>query len=157
MYNNVVFGDCLLFPSDVIVCKENSPSTISIKKKLSWFSGFVCRWWLARELHAGAWECVPGPAFASFEQSLGSAAPNSPTTRAKTGLTAQIFVTQGCTPIFSKSGMELVHSKTPGKKQSVKELCLRFVTLAKMTPFDFSWQKCLLVRACTVRTEMITI
>ena len=52
------------------------------------------------ELHPGASNCAPGLAFLlswPFEQILGSAAPNFPTTRAKTGRTAHVFAAQAGT------------------------------------------------------------
>ena len=51
------------------------------------------------ELHLGASGCAPGLAFAfmTLRANLGSAAPNFPTTRAKTGRTAHVFAAQGGT------------------------------------------------------------
>ena len=56
------------------------------------------------ELHLGASGCAPGLAFAfmTLRANLGSAAPNFPTTRAKTGRTAHVFAAQGGTRRFTQ-------------------------------------------------------
>ena len=75
---------------------------------LSRFSGFGCWWRPPPELGPGASECFsPGLAFAwgAIKQILGSAAPSSPATHAKTGRTAHVF--------WWHKGEHIINSKTP--------------------------------------------